>query len=151
MGTELIRAVYIRPDGVYLNSKSNNDDRPFHDWKSDSLTDVYQNEGQQGLDREMVRMFYEYASIRGKHPSVTRYWPCMNSWGTLGEPFVKTIRAEYEKLSPEDKATVGFPKEKQTDGAKAYEAFRRNTENELYTRLSQQAKPPAKNRDAGAR
>jgi len=143
MSTELIRAVYIIQGSVYLNSKSNNDNLPFHDWKCDSLTEIYQNEGQRGLDREIVRMLYEYAQIQGHHPSVERYRPCLNDWGTLSKSFIQTIRAEYDKLLPEDKETVGLPEDKKTAGVKAYEEFRRNTENELYTRLALLAKNPA--------
>ena len=142
MSYEMIRAVKIKPDGVYLNSKSSNDSIPFHDWKSDTLTEIYNREGQRGLDREIVRMLHEYASIRGDHPSVTRYYPCLQTWGTLGKPFIQTINAEYEKLSPEDKATVMLPDEKKTHAAKEYEGFRRNAENAMYERLALLAKEP---------
>ena len=155
MSTELIKGVFVRPDGVYLHSKSNNDDRPFNTWKCDSLTDVYRQEGQPGLDREIVRMLYEYARIQGTHPSITRYRPCLNSWGTLGKPFVQTIRAEYDKLTPEDRNTVMLPDDKKTDAAKSYTEFRKKTENGLYTRLAQLATEPgarkAPPRDSGAR
>ena len=135
----LIKAVYIKPDGVYLYSKNSEDEHLFCESKNDSLTDVYVKEGQQGLDREMVRMFYECAEIRGKHPSVARYYPCLNDWGTSSNIFIQKMRYEFEKLSPEDVESLGFPENRQTTGAKAYKEFRQNSETELYERLAQRA------------
>ena len=142
MGTELIRGVFVRPDGVYLNSKSDNDDRPFNTWKCDSLTDIYRQEGQPGLDREIVRMLYEYAQIQGAHSSVERYRPCLREWGIHSRPFVQAISAEYDRLTQEDKNTVWLPDEKKTDAAKAYEQYRRKAEDDMYTRLAQLASEP---------
>ena len=155
MSTEYIKAVYVRHDGVYLHSKSSNDDRPFRIWKCDGLTDVYQNDGQTGLDREMVRMFSEYAAINGDHPSVERYCPCLRDGAALREAFNESIQQEYIKLTSEDIASVWFTEGRQTAGARAYKDFRRNAENDLYTKLAQFAaglpdkQPPVKY--AGAR
>ena len=135
----LIKSVSIKPDGVYLYSKNSEDERPFRKSKSDSLTEVYLKEGQLGLDREMVRMLYECAAIRGDHPSIVRYYPCLNDWGTSSEAFVRKIRPELEKLSSEDVKSLGFSENRQTTGAKAYMEFRHNTETELYEQLAQRA------------
>ena len=84
-------------------------------------------------------MLYESAAIRRNHPSVARYYPCLNSWGTSSKEFIQTIRTEFDKLSQEDKAALGSTEKQKTAGAKAYEAFRHNAETELYERLAQRA------------
>ena len=73
MSTEYIQAVSIRQDQVYLTSKSNNDDLPYHTWHCESLSKVYREEGQLGLDREILRMLCEYAMLKGNHSSITKY------------------------------------------------------------------------------
>lgn len=73
MSTEYIREVNIREGKVYLTSKSSNDDIPYHAWCCESLSRIYSEEGQQGLDREILRMLCEYATLNGTHPSITRY------------------------------------------------------------------------------
>jgi hypothetical protein len=143
MGTELIKAVFVRPDGVYLHSKSDNDDLPYRIWKCDGLSDVYKNGGQQGLDREIVRMLCEYAKIQGNHASMERYRPCLLARGHFGVGHANKLDAEYEKLTPEDIAAIHLPEERQTAGAKAYMAFRRIEENRYYTDLAGCAAPLA--------
>ena len=154
MSTELIRAVSVRSDGVYLNSKSNNDDRPFRDWKSDSLTDIYRQEGRPGLDREIVRMLCEHAEIKGSRYSIERYRPCLLAQGHFSVEHTGTLDAEYVKLTPEDLATKWLPDEQKTAAMKAYQQFSKAEYDKYYTRLAGCAaplnkKPPA--RDAGAR
>ena len=61
MSTEYIRAVSIRRGQVYLTSKSSNDDVPYHAWHCESLSKVYGEEGQPGLDREILRMLFTRA------------------------------------------------------------------------------------------
>lgn len=73
MSTEYIRAVSIRQGWVYLTSKSSNDDVPYHAWHCESLSKVYGEEGQPGLDREILRMLCEYAVLKGQDPSIKRY------------------------------------------------------------------------------
>lgn len=41
MSTEYIQAVSIREGQVYLTSKSNNDDLPYHTWHCEGLSKVY--------------------------------------------------------------------------------------------------------------
>ena len=155
MATEWIKGVFVRADGVYLHSKSNNDDCPYRIWRCDSLSDIYRQEGQPGLDREMVRMFCEYAEIRGSHPSVERYRYSLMARGHFSVGFVEKLNAEYAKLTPEDIATLRFPEARQTEKAKEYRAFERVEENKYYTTLAGCAgkvtnrKPPP--RDTGAR
>lgn len=73
MSTEYIQAVSIREGQVYLTSKSNNDDLPYHTWHCEGLSKVYKEEGQLGLDREILRMLCEYAVLKGSHPSIAKY------------------------------------------------------------------------------
>ena len=156
MSTELIRQVAVLPDGVYLNSKSNNDDRPFHTWRCDGLSEVYQREGQRGLDREMVRMLCEYARIDGRHPSMERYRPCVRPGHALWERRFAALQREYAKLSPEDAATIHNPEGQRTPAAQAYRQFEHDTDEALYgklallaARVTDEAPAKPKSRDVG--
>jgi hypothetical protein len=141
MSTELIKAVFVRHDGVYLYSKSNNDDFPFREWKCESLTDVYKSEGQRGLDREIVRMLCEYAKIESNHPSLERYKPCMLANGRIRLYLDIFLENEFEKLSPEDINTLWLPEEQRTDAVKEYRALKRHEEKMYYTQLAQYVTP----------
>ena len=73
MSTELINRITVKKDGVYVSSHSSNDTSPYHSWRCKGLSEVYDAEGQKGLDREVIRMLYEYAELRGSHKSLARY------------------------------------------------------------------------------
>ncbi|MCL2301551.1 MAG: hypothetical protein FWC27_15530 [Firmicutes bacterium] len=139
MSTELIRQVAVLSDGVYLHSKSNNDDIPFHTWKSDSLTAVYNREGQRGLDREIVKMLCEYARIDGHHPSIERYRLCVRPGRALVKRKLDAFQRAYAKLAPEDTATIYMPEEQRTPAAKAYRQFQKDTEATHQKKMAQLA------------
>ena len=151
MSTELIKAVLVKPDGVYLYSKSNNSDRPFDNWKCESLTDIYNIEGQQGLDREIVRMLCEYARIEGNHPSIKRYQPCLQAREQCSMFLDIVLEDAFDKLSPEDIKTLRFSEEQQTTMAKAYNELEKCEENKYYTILAQCAAPLTANKHKQAR
>jgi hypothetical protein len=142
MSTEYIRQVAVGKDGsVFLNSKSDNDDQPYQLWKCDSLTEIYKNEGQRGLDREIVRILCEYAAIKGSHPSVERYRPCLLARGHFSAGHTETLNAEYAKLTPEDLATQWLPQERQTDAMREYHQFSDKERDKYYTALAGCAAP----------
>lgn len=141
MSTEWIRQISIQPDGVYLYSKSNNDDRSFNTWKCDGLTDVYKAEGQKGLDREIVRMLNEYAQIKGHHPSVERYRSCLLAREHFSIGYVDKLNAEYAKLTSEDIATQWLPDADKTDAMKTYKRFSDAERDKYYTTLAECATP----------
>lgn len=145
MSKELIKAVYIKLDGIYLYSKSN-DDNAYRNRKSADLTEAYRNEGQPGLDREIVRMLFESAEIAGQHTSIVRYQPCLLARAYFVVDFSNKINAEYNKLTPEDISTMHLTEDEQTTEAKAYMAVKRNIENEYYTKLAQYATPITNNK-----
>ena len=74
MSLTYIEKITIKKDGVFLRTKSANDGKPFETWKSNSLSKTYEREGQKGLDREMLKMFYqEGCQPKGNHTSLERY------------------------------------------------------------------------------
>jgi hypothetical protein len=152
MSTEYIRRIAIKSDGVYLNSKSSNDDLPYRTWRCVSLTEIYQNEGQKGLDREIVKMLCEYAEIKGDHPSVERYRPCLFARKDFCANQAKILNAAYMKLTLEDIDTKGLPDEQKTDGMKAYRRFAEREYNKYYATLAEFATPlPQQQYDSRAR
>ncbi|MCL2301550.1 MAG: hypothetical protein FWC27_15525, partial [Firmicutes bacterium] len=105
MNALYIRQITLCSDEVYICSRSSNEEQ-FRQWKNDTLTEAYQNEGQRGLDRELVRMFCEYAVMVGCHSSLTRYRPCVRQGKALQEQMTEAIRQEYVKLTPQDIASI---------------------------------------------
>ena len=119
MSTEYIRAVSIRRGQVYLTSKSSNDDVPYHAWHCESLSKVYGEEGQPGLDREILRMLCEYAVLKGQDPSIKRYRHALAApeKKQICQEADAALQAAYELLQPEDQA---HPLTAQSEAARAY-------------------------------
>ena len=141
MSEAIIRQIDIKPDGVYLNIKMSNDGIPFRTLKNHYLTDFYNIEGQQGLDREIVRSFCENARMKGNHPSIMRYRPCMEAAKQHHQGYVDTLNAEYSKLSNDDVLTQWFGEKRQTEGMRAYKRFQAEESHKYYTMLASQADP----------
>lgn len=132
MSTELIKAVLIQADGVYLNSKSVNDDMPFHLWRCNSLSDVLQAEGQLGLDREIFRMLHEYASLSGDHSSLRRYRYVLKSPRNVQryQWYLNAVNQRFDQLGKADRESLyRCP----TQQAKAYRQFEQEQRNLWYT------------------
>ena len=85
MSRELINRITKKKDGIYISTHSSNDDVPYHSVKVDFLTDVYNEEGQKGLDREIISMLFNFAELRGTHHSLQRYLYAYNSKYTENE------------------------------------------------------------------
>ena len=79
MSTEYIKGIIVSEDGVFLHSKSSNDDLPYRTWRCESLSEVCRAEGRRGLDREIMGMLCEYAQLRGSHYSLSRYAAVLKS------------------------------------------------------------------------
>ena len=135
MSRELINRITVKKDGVYLSSHSSNDSAPFHAWRCDSLSDIYAAEGQKGLDREIIRMLYEYAELRGRHKSLERYRYAVNSpeAHAIYQRYIDQINDRYESLEKADKDSVWY---KPTEKAKEYRAFERDMREKMYSELA---------------
>jgi hypothetical protein len=136
MSAEYIRQIAVKKDGVYLTSKSSNDDRPYHEWRCDSLTDIYNAEGQLGLDREIVQMFCEYAAPIGKHSSIMRYLPCLEAANRLAGDHVRRLNMAYEELDPKDRTAYHRGKEFDTPKSAWYRAVSKAEYKRYYTDLA---------------
>lgn len=136
MSTEYIREVNIQQGKVYLTSKSSNDDLPYHSWLCESLSRIYSDEGQQGLDREILRMLCEYAVLKGTHPSIARYRHALKApeMKEICQTAAKALRAAYDVLPPEDQA---HPITAQSKAAIAYRLVERKLLDQKYTALAQ--------------
>ena len=128
MSTEYIRAVSIRRGQVYLTSKSSNDDVPYHAWHCESLSKVYEEEGQPGLDREILRMLCEYAVLKGHHPSLERYRHALEA-----PEKEKIFQETAQALQGEDQA---HPLTAQSEAARAYRLTARKLQDRQYTALA---------------
>lgn len=124
MGYELINRITVKKDGVYISSHSSNDDSPYCSHRIDSLSKVYSDKGQKGLDREIICMLLDYAVLRGNHKSVERYRKVLNSVQAkkAQEKYVELLNSIYVKLSDADQKSIWgcTPNEK----AKEYLEFR---------------------------
>ena len=135
MSTEYIRAVSIRWGRVYLTSKSSNDDVPYHAWHCESLSKVYGEEGQPGLDREILRMLCEYAVLKGHHPSLERYRHALEApeKEKIFQETAQALQAAYDQLPPEDKK---HPFTAQSETARDYRLTARKLLDQKYTALA---------------
>ena len=135
MSTEYIREIHITPAGVYLNSKSNNDNLPYRTWRCDSLSQIYSKEGQTGLDREIMHMLCEYAELKGGHSTLQRYRRVWNTErrSVLYQEHLKTINNEWMKLSEFDRKTMYT---EPTQAAKLYLQSEAQLRNRYYTALA---------------
>lgn len=122
MGYELINRITIKKDGVYISSHSNNDDEPFTSHRIDTLSKIYAEEGQKGLDREMFRMFFEYAQPRGNHKSVKRYEMVLKfpEVSLLNKKYTNVINEKYWELRKGFKTDADFYHSKER---KEYDKF----------------------------
>ena len=135
MSTEYIRAVSIRRGQVYLTSKSSNDDVPYHAWHCESLSKVYGEEGQPGLDREILRMLCEYAVLKGQDPSIKRYRHALAApeKKQICQEADAALQAAYDLLQSEDQA---HPLTAQSEAARAYRLTARKLQDRQYTALA---------------
>ena len=135
MSTEYIRAVSIRRGQVYLTSKSSNDDVPYHAWHCESLSKVYGEEGQPGLDREILRMLCEYAVLKGQDPSIRRYRHVLEApeKEKIFQETAQALQAAYDQLPPEDKK---HPFTAQSETARDYRLTARKLLDQKYTVLA---------------
>lgn len=128
MSYELINRITVKKDGVYISSHSNNDTAPFHSHRIETLSKVYAEEGQKGLDREIFKMIYEYAELRGSHKSIVRYQRVMDcaEGRELYNDYLKERNEKYVALSAEEPITCG------SESDKKYEEYDKRLKNNLY-------------------
>lgn len=136
MSTELINRITVKKDGVYLSSHSSNDTSPYHSWRCKGLSEIYGVEGQKGLDREVIRMLYEYAELRGSHKSLDRYRYAKDAPAAraIYQRFIDKIDERYEGLDEADRKTVWY---KPTEKAKEYRAYEREMREKMYSEIAE--------------
>ena len=105
MSVEYIKRITIKKDGVYLCTKSNNDSMPYRSVRINSLSEIYREKGQEGLDKELVVMFMDYCVPKGYHKSVMPFRRIYNDDRAAAAytDWIQRCNAEYRKLSEEDK------------------------------------------------
>lgn len=135
MSTELINRITVKKDGVYLSSHSSNDTADFHSWRCKGISKIYNAEGQKGLDREVIRMLYEYAQLRGSHRSLDRYRYAVNSpkAHAIYKKYSDQIDDRYENMDKSDQDSVWY---KPTERAKEYRMFERDTRDKMYSEIA---------------
>lgn len=135
MSTELINRITVKKDGVYLSSHSSNDTAPFHSWRCKGLSEIYATEGQKGLDREIIRMLYEYAELRGTHKSLERYRYAKDAPEAYAiyRRYTDQIDDRYEQMDKADQDSVWY---KPTEKAKEYRAFERDMQEKMYQEIA---------------
>lgn len=97
MSTELINRITIKKDGVYISTHSSNDTSPFYSTKNDFLTDTYNEQGQEGLDKAIIDLCFYNCELKGNHKSIVPYKEAIEK-AIYDKDFIE-IRNEYDKLS----------------------------------------------------
>ena len=136
MSTELINRITVKKDGVYVSSHSSNDTSPFHSWRCKGLSEIYDAEGQKGLDREVIRMLYEYAQLRGSHKSLDRYRYATDSPQAheIYKRYTDQIDDRYGRMDKADQDSVWY---KPTEKAKEYRIFESKMHDKMYAELAE--------------
>ena len=136
MSTELINRITVKKDGVYLSSHSSNDTSPYHSWRCKSLSEIYNAEGQKGLDREVIRMLYEYAELRGTHKSLARYRYAKDApvAHAIYQKYMDKIDDRYEQMDEADQNSVWY---KPTEKAREYRTYERDMREKLYSEIAE--------------
>ncbi|MEY8393106.1 hypothetical protein AALA98_17520 [Lachnospiraceae bacterium 45-W7] len=121
---------------MYVSSHSSNDTSPYHSWRCKGLSEVYAAEGQKGLDREVVRMLYEYAQFRGSHKSLERYRYAVDSpvARAIYQKYTDQIDERYERMDKADQDSVWY---KPTEKAKEYRAYERDMRDKMYSEIAE--------------
>ena len=135
MSAVLINRITIKKDGVYLSSKSTCDSIPFHSWRCDGLSEIYETEGQKGLDREIIRMLYEYAALRGNHKSLARYRNTISSPKAhdIYQKYLDQVNSNYNKLEQSDRDSIW---REPTEKAKLVKIRDRELMNTMYAEIA---------------
>lgn len=105
MSVEYIKRITIKRDGVYLCTKSNNDSMPYRSVRINSLSEIYREKGQEGLDKELIVMFMDYCVPKGYHKSVLPFGRIHATERAIVamKIRVQNCNTEWAKLSEEDK------------------------------------------------
>lgn len=94
--------------------------------------------GTKGLDREIIRMLYEYAELRGTHKSLERYRYAKDTpeARAIYKRYTDQIDARYEQMDKADQDSVW---RKPTEKAKEYRAFERDMQEKCIRKSPQGA------------
>ena len=136
MSTELINRITVKKDGVYVSSHSSNDTSPYHSWRCRGLSEIYDAEGQKGLDREVIRMLYEYAELRGTHKSLARYRYAKDAPAAhaIYKKYMDKIDDRYGQMDEADQNSVWY---KPTEKAREYRAYEREMRDKMYSEIAE--------------
>lgn len=137
MSIEYIRKIRQKPDGIYLCSRSSNDQRGFVTWYSKSLTDIYDQDGQLGLDREIMMMLSQYAALSGNDPSLERYCYAKQSpkLDSIYNEYLTKQEEIFNRLDVQDKACL-FSHD-MTEAFQNYQIQDNQLRYDMYTKMAQ--------------
>lgn len=137
MSYELINRITIKRDGVYISSHSNNDDHPYYSHRIDSLSKVYAEEGQKGLDREIVRILHESGQLRGTHESLAPYYYTMESpkGRKIYEKYIGMINERFNSLSKDVQDDVRGLKD--TKEANEFRQYEQEIRKRMYSEIAE--------------
>ena len=100
------------------------------------MSEIYAAEGQKGLDREVIRMLYEYAELRGSHKSLDRYRYAKDAPAAraIYQRFIDQIDDRYGQIDEADQKSVWY---KPTEKAREYRAYEREMQDKMYSEIAE--------------
>jgi hypothetical protein len=139
MPSKRLKAIYLKPDGVYICVKYINGKRnPYREIKSESLSEAY---AKKGLDIETVKLiYYGFCRIIGKHPSVTLFLPCVEKIDSILNDARMSVYEKYTELELSCEM-FDLPKGKQSAEVKSFKAFQKMTIKRAFERIAALAEP----------
>ena len=150
MSYAIIRRITVKKDGVYLYFKVNNDSLPFCSRRMEILSDAYKEQGQRGLDIEMIKFALDDGMLSGSHPSVMRYREVLElpRARELLDDCREAVGELYSKITMEDKKSL---RERQptSAGQECWESTEK-LRNEVYGKLADEIERRDKRRETEA-
>lgn len=136
MAAEYVNRITVKRNGVYISSRSANDSLPFKSWRSDILSQSYKTKGQEGLDKEIIRMLFECPIVlAGDHKSLSRYryaLKCSRLNHAYGK-YIDKLIACFNSLDKSDQESVLRDLRNPTVKAKQYLKQKKKLADELYS------------------
>lgn len=146
MGIELINRITVKKDGVYVSRHSSNDTAPYSSHRVGFLSEAYAEGGQKELDKQIFKLLYDYAELRGTHESVVRY---RNVWeGEVGmeiqDDCAEKLMQRFLMLDEEDRKNLYI--DNSSPGIQDFLKYKKEMQEVMFRQLAELCPPVKKTR-----
>ena len=132
---EVINRITVKKDGVYVSSHGKTDGEPFRSWKSTELSEAFAAGGKAGLDRAIIQMLCQGATLHGAHQSVEKYRYAVQSAAgrDIGVKCHDALLDRFYQMPVNDQISIWHTP---TKTAWEFIKFEKDTNEKMYTALT---------------